>query len=155
MVLPFDQAGILEDTQVFGDGRKRNGERFSQIGDATFGPSQKIEDPASGRIGQGSEDGVERWAVRMFNHMVKYSPVAISASRILSLAVRPRIAPERVRLRITFLFAREGPAGNYYHRAIAVAHTSCPSQWPTSLARLSAWSSSSFFIWSGFKIFAA
>ncbi len=72
IALTLDQAGIFENAQVFGDGRKRNGERFSQIGDATFGPSQKIEDPASGRIRQGSEDGVERWAVRMLNHMVKY-----------------------------------------------------------------------------------
>jgi hypothetical protein len=71
VALTFDEAGIFKDAQVFRDGRKRNGERFSQIGDTTFGPSQKLEDPPSGRIGQRSEDSVER-AAQMLNHMVKY-----------------------------------------------------------------------------------
>src|SRR5271165_4768833 len=88
IALTFDEAGIFKDAQVFRDGRKRNGERFSQIGDATFGPSQKIEDPASGRIGQGSEDGIERRAVRMLNHMVKYATPCASATRISWYALR-------------------------------------------------------------------
>src|SRR5260370_38870390 len=92
IALTLDQAGIFENAQVFGDGRKRNGERFSEIGDATFGPSQQIEDPASGRIGQGSEDGIERWAVRMLNHMVKYRASLYSASRILWYG---RASPDR------------------------------------------------------------
>src|SRR5271165_1210344 len=102
IALTFDEAGIFKDAQVFRDGRKRNGERFSQIGDATFGPSQKIEDPASGRIGQGSEDGIEGRAVRMLNHMVKYATPCASATRISWYALRDSAV---VRLDAIFLSA--------------------------------------------------
>src|ERR1700687_1744062 len=65
IALTFDETGIFKDAQVFRDGRKRNGEWFGQISDTTSGPSQKLEDPPSGRIGQRSEDSVERGAAQM------------------------------------------------------------------------------------------
>jgi len=109
IALTFDEAGIFKDAQVFRDGRKRNGERFSQIGDATFGPSQKLEDPSSGRIGQRSEDSVERGAAQMLNHMVKYCHSLYQCKQNLMIWARKpgsRGSASHAQLRITSLRVR-------------------------------------------------
>jgi hypothetical protein len=64
------QAGFLEDAQMFGDRRERHGVRTGQIGDAPMPAGEAGEDPAASGIGQGGKGSIKRlW---IFNHLVKY-----------------------------------------------------------------------------------
>jgi hypothetical protein len=62
------KSGGFENAQVFGNGRKRNAERFGEFGDGGFSRGQAREDGAAGGIGERAESGIQR--VRIVNHLV-------------------------------------------------------------------------------------
>jgi len=66
------QPGRLEDTQVLGNGGKRDVEGLGQFADGGLTLSQAREDGATSGIGERAEGGVQKGACsgRIVNHMV-------------------------------------------------------------------------------------
>lgn len=60
--------GGFENAQVFGNGRKRNAERFGEFRDCGFSGGQAREDGAAGGIGERAERRIK--LVRIVNHLV-------------------------------------------------------------------------------------
>jgi hypothetical protein len=56
---PRDQARLLEDAQMLGNGWCRDVERLAQDPDGTWVPSQPLEHRATCRVGQRAEDRIE------------------------------------------------------------------------------------------------
>jgi len=54
-----NQAGALEDFEVFGDSGLAHGEGSGQLEDGGFSPSEAGEDGAARRVSEGREGGVE------------------------------------------------------------------------------------------------
>jgi hypothetical protein len=54
-----DQAGVLENVQVLGDGRSRHLEWGSELAYRRLPGREALKDGPSGRIGQGSKDPIE------------------------------------------------------------------------------------------------
>jgi hypothetical protein len=70
VTLPPDQAGLLQDAQVFGNCRERDTERLGQFRHAALCPSKQMEDMAPSRVGQSGENRVECRSLPMLNHVV-------------------------------------------------------------------------------------
>lgn len=54
-----DEAGVLEDFEVFGDCRLSHGEGLGEFVDRGFAEGQAGEDGAPGRVSEGGEGGIE------------------------------------------------------------------------------------------------
>jgi hypothetical protein len=63
------QAGGVEDAQMFGNGGQRDVERFGELRDGGFTAGQASQDGAAGGVGEGAEGAVESGR-RIVNHMV-------------------------------------------------------------------------------------
>jgi len=71
VLLPLDEAGVLENAQVPGDRRQRDRERPGELAHRRLGrPRQVRDDRASRRVRQRAERRVEGGGT--VNHMVKY-----------------------------------------------------------------------------------
>jgi hypothetical protein len=66
-----DQAGALENFEVFGDGGEAHGEGFGKLGDGEGAEGETGEDGAPGGVGESGESGGERVG-HVFNLLVKY-----------------------------------------------------------------------------------
>jgi hypothetical protein len=74
--LALEQAGGLQDAEMFGDSGERNVKRSSEFGDSGFALGQTDEDGSAGGVGQGAESGVQN-AGRIVNHTVYYRTVVL------------------------------------------------------------------------------
>ncbi len=53
------QSGVLEDTEMLGDGWERHGMRLGKVSDSLRAAGQMGEDPSARRVGQGGKSSVQ------------------------------------------------------------------------------------------------
>jgi hypothetical protein len=71
ILLPGEQAGLLEHPQVLGNGRKGDAKGLGQFTHRGLAAGQARKDGPAGGIGERREGGIERDRA-IFNHMVYY-----------------------------------------------------------------------------------
>jgi hypothetical protein len=79
-----EKASRFEDSEVFGDGRKRNIEWLGEFLDRSFAPGEAGEDGATRGVREGTEGGVERGG-RIVNHVVYYCTGALFCQAVFVL----------------------------------------------------------------------
>ena len=66
-----EQAGALEDAEVFGDSRQGHFKGCGEFADGQLAPGEASEDGPAGGVGEGAEGGVQLGA-GLLNHKVKH-----------------------------------------------------------------------------------
>jgi hypothetical protein len=76
------ETGLLEDTNVFGDGLERHVERFRQLGHGLLRARDAPQDRPPGRMRQGAKNAVEVLFATV-NHKVDYQHPAPTVNQLV------------------------------------------------------------------------